>query len=146
MNPGLIGLSVALGVALLASITDIRERRIPNTLIVTGLVATSALAVVGGWWVDALAGSGLGMVLLALPRLVARDAVGLGDIKLAGVLGIGTGMVVIVVAIGIAVVAAMPVFLWCRPKAGCHRVLPFAPFLATGVAGHMAMRLAVGGG
>ncbi|MCY4115251.1 MAG: A24 family peptidase [Chloroflexi bacterium] len=146
MNPGLIGLSVALGVALLASITDIRERRIPNTLIVTGLVATSALAVVGGWWVDALAGSGLGMVLLALPRLVARDAVGLGDIKLAGVLGIGTGMAVIVVAIGIAVVAAMPVFVWGARSGRRCRVLPFSPFLATGVVGCMAVHLAAGGG
>ena len=100
MNSGLLGLSAALGVALIASVTDIRERRIPNVLILVGLVVVAAMVAVGGRWLDALIGSGLGMVLLVLPRLIARDAVGLGDIKLVGVLGLGAGMAGILVVIG----------------------------------------------
>ena len=42
MTPGLL---VALGVTLAASVTDIRERRIPNKLILVGLVIAAAIAV-----------------------------------------------------------------------------------------------------
>lgn len=146
MNSGLLGLSAALGVALLASVTDIRERRIPNVLILGGLVIVAAMVAMSGQWLDALIGSGLGMVLLALPRLIARDAVGLGDIKLVGVLGLGAGMSGIVVVVGLAVAAATPVVLWASRKGGHFRPLPFAPFLAMGVVGCMAVRFAAGGG
>ena len=146
MNLELVGLSTALGVALLASISDIRERRIPNALVLGGLLVAVAVVAMSGQWSDALLGSGLGMALLAFPRLVARDAVGFGDIKLMGVLGLGTGISGIVVVVGLAVGAATPVFVWGGRKGRCIRVLPFAPFLATGVAGCMVARLAAGGG
>ncbi len=144
MNPELTGLSAALGVALIASVTDIRERRIPNALIVVGLVVAAAIVTVSGVWLDALAGSGLGIATLALPRLVARDAVGLGDIKLVGVLGLDAGMAGIMIVIGLAVAVAMPVALWDRREQSCRRRIPFAPFLAVGVAGYLAVRFAVG--
>lgn len=146
MSLGLLGLSTALGVALLASITDIRERRIPNALILVGLVCAVSIVAMSGQWSDALLGSGFGMAILALPRMVARDAVGLGDIKLVGVLGLGAGIAGIAVVLGLAVVAAIPVFVWGGRNAGHFKVMPFAPFLATGVAGCMAVRLAAGGG
>ena len=146
MSLELLGLSTALGVALLASITDIRERRIPNVLILIGLLVAVSIAAIGGQWSDALLGSGFGMAFLAFPRLIARDAVGLGDIKLAGVLGLGAGIAGIAVVVGLAVVAAIPVFVWGGRTAGHFKVLPFAPFLAIGVAGCMAVRLAAGGG
>ena len=141
-----MGLSAALGVALLASVTDIRERRIPNALVLAGLVIAAALAAMSGRWSDALIGSGLGIAVLALPRLIARDAVGLGDIKLVGVLGLGAGISGIVVVVGLAVAAATPVVLWARRKGSHFRPLPFAPFLAMGVVGCMAVRFAAGGG
>ena len=141
-----MGLSAALGVALIASVTDIRERRIPNVLVLAGLVIAAALAAMSGRWLDALLGSALGMTLLALPRLVARDAVGLGDIKLVGVLGLGVGTAGIVVVVGLAVAVATPVALWASRKRGDFRPLPFAPFLAMGAVGCMAVRFAAGGG
>ena len=135
MNPELMGLSAALGIALIASVTDIRARRIPNALVLVGLVITAAMAAVGSRWADALIGSGVGMAVLVLPRLAARDAVGLGDIKLVGVLGLSAGMAGIIVVLAVAVAAAMPVVLWDRRKQPCPRRIPFAPFLALGVAG-----------
>ena len=146
MNLGLVGLSTALGVALLAAISDIRERRIPNALILIGLVVAVSIVAISGQWSDALLGSGIGMALLAFPRLMARDAVGFGDLKLVGVLGLGAGVSGIVVVVGLAVVAAIPVFVLGGRKARHFKVLPFAPFLATGVAGCMAVRLVAGGG
>ena len=146
MNSGLLELLVALGVALVASVTDIRERRIPNALVFVGLVIAAVIAATSGRWLDALLGSGLGMAVLALPRLVARDAVGLGDIKLAGVLGLSAGMSGIVVVVGLAVAAAMLVVLWERREGRSSGSLPFAPFLAVGVVGWMAVCLEVGVG
>ena len=144
MNSGLLELLVALGIALLASVTDIRERRIPNALILVGPVVAAAMAVIGGRWMDALIGSGLGMAVLALPRLIARDAIGLGDIKLVGVLGVSAGMAGIMIVIGIAVAAATPAALWNRCEEPNRRQLPFAPFLALGIAGCLAVHLAAG--
>ena len=146
MNSGLLGLSAALGVALIASVTDIRERRIPNVLILVGLVIVAAMVAMSGQWLDALIGSTLGMTVLTLPRLVSRDAVGLGDIKLAGVLGLGAGMAGTLVVVGLAVAAATPVVLWERGQGRNARHLPFAPFLALGVVGYIAARMAVGVG
>ena len=146
MSLGLLGLSTALGVALLASITDIRERRIPNVLILIGLLVAVSIAAIGGQWSDALLGSGFGMAMLAFPRLISRDAVGLGDIKLVGVMGLSAGMAGTLVVVGIAVGAATPVFVWGARSGRRCRVLPFSPFLATGVAGCVALRLAAGGG
>lgn len=146
MNLDLVGLSAALGIALLASITDIRERRIPNALILIGLLVAVSIAAIGGQWSDALLGSGFGIAMMALPRLVSRDAVGLGDVKLIGVLGLGAGMAGIVVVVGLAVAVATPIVLWAGAKEGDLRPLPFAPFLAVGVLGCVAVRFASGGG
>ena len=57
------GLLVALGVTLAASVTDIRERRIPNELILIGLVTAAAVAATSwtaGWrrWPGVRAGCG----------------------------------------------------------------------------------------
>ncbi len=128
------GLLVALGVTLAASVTDIRERRIPNELILIGLVIAAAVAATSGRWLDALAGGVLGVAILTLPRLVARDAVGLGDVKLAGVVGMGVGVTGVVAVVGVAVLTAAAVMGLVGLMSGGRRdrSLPFAPFLAAG--------------
>ena len=147
-DPYLPGLLVALGVTLAASVTDVRERRIPNALIVAGLIVTAALAMLCDRWLDAVAGGALGIGTLALPRLCARDAVGSGDIKLAGVVGIGVGVHGVFAVLGLAVAAALVVLgaqAACRRATG-ERQLPFAPYVALGVVGLTAVTLAAGGG
>ena len=138
-TPGLLG---AAGITFVAAVTDVRTRRIPNALVLVGLVTTPALVAIGGGWMDALIGAGLGMLVLALPRLVARNAVGLGDIKLMGVVGMGAGMAGTLMVIGLAVAFAMPMVLWTKRGNDDCRRLPFAPFLALGVVAWLAVRLA----
>ncbi|MCY3959287.1 MAG: A24 family peptidase [Chloroflexi bacterium] len=142
-DPYLLGLLAALAVTLAASVTDVRERRISNGLIVVGLVAAAALATTSGRWPDALAGSGLGMGTLALPRFIARDSVGFGDIKLVGVVGMSAGVSGVLAVIGLAIAAAAVALtvqiVRCRRTS--ERVIAFAPCLALGTAGHAAVAL-----
>ncbi len=141
-------LLVVLVVALAAAVTDVREWRIPNLLVGAGVIATAALAVSGGRWLDALAGGGVGMALMALPRLAAREAVGFGDIKLVGIVGLAAGVSGVIAVLCIAVAAATVALL---VQAGYRQAirnlrLPFAPCLALGVGGYLAALLHAGGG
>jgi len=142
-DPYLLGLLAALAVTLAASVTDVRERRISNGLIVVGLMAAAALAATSGRWPDALAGSGLGMGTLALPRFIARDSVGFGDIKLVGVVGMSAGVSGVLAVVGLAIaVAAVALPL---PRLRCRLtsapVIALAPCLALGTAGYAAVPL-----
>ena len=102
----LINVSIAVLVLLLAGavIEDIRSRRIPNVLVVSGIafaMTLHALALIQGsdslsgpaWW-SAPAGVGAGLAVM-LP-LYALRAMGAGDVKLMAMVGafIGPGPVV----------------------------------------------------
>jgi len=76
----------------IASVTDLRSRRIPNWLTVPGLLVGVALnSFFGGWggFKTSLLGAGLGLAVL-LPFVLVRS-LGAGDWKLAGALGAFTG-------------------------------------------------------
>jgi prepilin peptidase CpaA len=78
--------------AVIAAWTDLRSRRIPNWLTVSGLVLGLTLSVILGKWAGletSLEGAGLGLLLL-LPFVLLRS-LGAGDWKLAGALGAFTG-------------------------------------------------------
>jgi leader peptidase (prepilin peptidase)/N-methyltransferase len=125
-------------VAMLAAVTvtDLDRRVIPNRiLIVAGLIATGITAVAAP---DSLAeraiaalaaGAALGVIAVAYP-----GGMGLGDVKLAAVMGL---------YLGVAVVAALLVAFVAGALAGFVLVLrhglparkqtiPFGPFLAAG--------------
>jgi prepilin peptidase CpaA len=82
----------AVVLAVIAAWTDLRSRRIPNWLTVSGLVVgLAANAAISGW--SGLKESLLGMVVglgLLLPFVLLRS-LGAGDWKLAGALGSFTG-------------------------------------------------------
>ena len=74
-------------VVLVAVWWDLRERRVPNVLTLTGLALALGLRVLGGFdpLVSGLFGAGLGL-LLGLP-LVALGGLGGGDAKLMATVG-----------------------------------------------------------
>jgi len=90
-------LAGALLLAILAGWTDLRSRRIPNWLTVSGAaVGVVANTVLGGW--AGLKTSLLGLVLglgLLLPLVLLRS-LGAGDWKLSGALGAFTGPTVLI--------------------------------------------------
>ena len=107
----------------LAVVYDLRERRIPNA--VTASAALLALAL-GGLEPARLAAGAAAGAFLGVPALVCPDGMGLGDAKLAGVMGLALGPPV-AVAILVACGAGTAYGLVARAA-----TLPFAPFLALG--------------
>jgi leader peptidase (prepilin peptidase) / N-methyltransferase len=124
------------GLALVVTVTDLRSRLIPDLPLLAALtMAISVCAIdhsgsIGG---RLLAGAAAGGFLLAA-ALVRPDGMGLGDVKLAGVLGVYLGARVIeamVVAFAAGALAGV-VVLVRHGWEGRRRTIAFGPFLALG--------------
>jgi len=116
--------------------SDLRERIIPNSAIAAGAIAAIAIAAAtdpGEIGARALCAAAAGGFLLA-PALSKPRSMGMGDVKLAAVLGL---------FLGPAVVTAMLVAFFAGSLAGLQlairhgraartMAIPFAPFLALG--------------
>jgi prepilin peptidase CpaA len=107
----------AILVAFCAGVLDWRDRRIPNWLTVSGLVAGMAVnGILAGWpgLKSALLGALLGLGLL-MPFVLLRS-LGAGDWKLAGALGACLGprqlIAVLVGTILLAGIMALAVVIW----------------------------------
>jgi leader peptidase (prepilin peptidase)/N-methyltransferase len=126
-------------VTLLVPVTliDLDERIIPNRLLLPGAVVGLALvvAVQPGDLVEHLiaavaAGGFLLLAVLAYPR-----GMGLGDVKLAGVMGIYLGRAVgpaMLVALVSGTVVGLAIIARKGAKEGRKTAVPFGPFLALG--------------
>lgn len=81
-------ISLLLAILATACWCDIRERRIPNLLVVIGLVAAVITATIDGGLSALLeSSSGFSAGLLAMLPFFALRLVGAGDVKLVGVVG-----------------------------------------------------------
>jgi prepilin peptidase CpaA len=70
-----------------AMVSDVRTERIPNVLILAGLVLGLALRGLGGWDLLFLSVAGAAVALLVTVPLFALGAIGGGDAKLFAVVG-----------------------------------------------------------
>lgn len=123
--------------ALLAvTLTDLDRRVIPNKVLLVAAVLGVAIAAIGDpsslperAMAAAAAGGGLLLVVLAYPR-----GMGLGDVKLAAVMGLFLGRNVapaILVALLVGSVVGLVLIARHGPAAR-KRAIPFGPFLALG--------------
>jgi leader peptidase (prepilin peptidase)/N-methyltransferase len=114
---------------------DIEQRILPNRILlpVTVFVLAAQIAFFPDHAVEWLLAGLTAAAFLAAPRVVRRDGMGMGDIKLAVLLGVATGWSVFT-AIIIGCLAMIPVALWMLRRDGSIRgaTLPFGPFLAFG--------------
>jgi leader peptidase (prepilin peptidase)/N-methyltransferase len=95
---------VALAVGTLATCTDLARREIPNALTAGGALAAIAVGLVmdpGGEPARLAAGVGAAGLLL-VAALARPGGMGLGDVKLAGVLGLCLGPTAVVWALVVA--------------------------------------------
>jgi leader peptidase (prepilin peptidase)/N-methyltransferase len=136
-DPGQLALGLVF-VAMLAAITltDLERRVIPNVILLAGTVAAVVLVAVTDpssfperAIAAAAAGGGLLAIALAYPR-----GMGMGDVKLAAVMGLYLGSAV-APALLIAVLAgtAVGVGVMLMRGSGARKLaVPFGPFLALG--------------
>jgi len=129
---GLVFVTVLVAITL----TDLDRRVIPNKILLVAAVAGVAIAAIGDpsslperAIAAAAAGGGLFLVALAYPK-----GMGLGDVKLAAVMGLFLGRNV-APAILVALLAGSIVGLAIIARHGAaarKRAIPFGPFLALG--------------
>jgi leader peptidase (prepilin peptidase) / N-methyltransferase len=118
------------------TISDLRTRRIPDAALAAGLAIAVALCLLsdpGDVPGRLLAGAAAGGFLLAA-ALIRPDGMGLGDVKLVGVLGVYLGgRVAGALLIAFAAGSAAGLLLLARHGLSARsRTIPFAPFLAFG--------------
>jgi leader peptidase (prepilin peptidase) / N-methyltransferase len=132
---GLLG-AFFLAVLAVVTRTDLERRLIPNRVVLPATaVVLAGQAAIAPDRVPEFVLAGLGAAcFLALPLLVSPQGVGMGDVKLALLLGVMLGRYVsvsLVVAFLAAFVAAVIILL--RRGAGARREsFAFGPFLAVG--------------
>jgi leader peptidase (prepilin peptidase) / N-methyltransferase len=123
--------------AALAAI-DVEERRIPNAIVLPAAAGMLALQVALAperaleWTLAALGAAGLLLVL----ALVNPAGLGMGDVKLALLLGAALGgSVVAALVVGSSLAALCGLLRLARHGAAARRsTFPYAPFLAAGAA------------
>lgn len=138
---GLMACFLALVAAL--AVIDIRHRIIPNRVVYPAL-ALAAAVILAGW---ALHGgldaprAGLGFLLygggLLLVAFVSPAGMGMGDVKLAALIGLvlgalGLAHVGVAAGVGIALGGVGAILALILGRAGRKSAMPFGPFLAAG--------------
>ncbi|HEX8051986.1 MAG TPA: prepilin peptidase [Thermoleophilaceae bacterium] len=115
---------------------DLEHRIIPNKIVVPMAVfGIGATAVVrSDFLVEALIGGAAAFTFMFLIALVHPKGMGMGDVKLAGVMGIFLGLSVVpALVLGFLTGSLVGVAVIARyGAAGRKRGVPFAPFLALG--------------
>jgi leader peptidase (prepilin peptidase)/N-methyltransferase len=143
-RPATAALAWAAGAAVVLGAVDLASHRLPDrvtfpTAAVCAVSLVADAAVVGSWGalVRALAAAVAAFALAAAARAISPDALGLGDVKLLGLLGLllgwfGWGVLLTGVFLGLLVGAAVSLVLLATRRAGWRTALPFGPPLLIG--------------
>jgi leader peptidase (prepilin peptidase) / N-methyltransferase len=139
-HPSVTGMALSIALILIvvpAALIDLDHRIIPNRLTLLGAIGAIAL----GLALDPaseperlIAGAAAGGFLL-IAALAYPGGMGMGDVKLAGVLGLFLGPAVapaILIALLAGVLAGAVVIARSGVRAGRKTAVPFGPFLALG--------------
>jgi leader peptidase (prepilin peptidase)/N-methyltransferase len=122
------------GVLAVVSVVDVRRRIIPNRIVLpAAAIILAARTIVHPSVVWLVAGAGAAGFLL--PAAIARPGgMGMGDVKLALLLGVAVGRTVpLALVVALAAAAVPSIALLVRHGARGRTIgIPFAPFLALG--------------
>ncbi len=120
--------------AVLAAI-DIEHRLLPNRILFPAflVVVVAQVAIAPDRAVEWLLAGLAAAVFLALPLIIRRDAMGMGDVKLALLLGAIVGWKVFpAIVIGCFAMLPFALAMLVRDRSIKGATLPFGPFLAFG--------------
>jgi leader peptidase (prepilin peptidase) / N-methyltransferase len=119
------------------AVIDLDVRRIPNALTGPAAILAVALGAVldPGHLPEQLAAGAGALLFFYLPALIHKKGMGMGDVKLVGVLGLYLGRAVapaIFIALILGVVVGAGVVAMKGVSDGRRTKIPFGPFLALG--------------
>jgi prepilin signal peptidase PulO-like enzyme (type II secretory pathway) len=121
--------------ALLSAI-DLRHRLLPNIIVGPAAVAIALVVAVGEWHhiVPHLAAAGIAGGILFVLAIANPGGMGMGDAKLAFLIGIALGgrTIAAMVFTSGALIALAIVLVAMRGRAGLKAKIPFGPLLALG--------------
>ncbi len=144
LRPATAALAWAAGAAVVLGATDLIGHRLPDRVTYPAYAVCSAAlladaAVHGTWGALLTAGAAGATALLVggLGWLVSPQGLGLGDVKLLGLLGLllgwfGWGVLMAGVFLGLLTGAALSVVLLLTRRAGWRTAIPFGPPLLAG--------------
>lgn len=153
LRPATVALAWAAGAAVVLAAVDLAAHRLPDRVLLPAVVvcgtALFADAVVLGTWLPLARAAAAAAALVVVPgvvRLVAPAALGFGDVKLLGLIGLvlgwfGGGVVLAGIFLGLLVGALASVALVVVGRATWRSAVPFGPPLLVGA----VLALLVGG-
>jgi leader peptidase (prepilin peptidase) / N-methyltransferase len=134
----------------LLTVVDLQHRLLPNRVVLPTLVVGAALllvaAAIDGLWVEllrAVAGAAVLFAVHLVLAVISPSGLGMGDVKLAAVLGLflgwlGWGVVLLGAVAGFVVQAVVALALLALGRVGRDSDLPFSPAMLVGAALSMA--------
>jgi prepilin signal peptidase PulO-like enzyme (type II secretory pathway) len=131
-----INLVLFIGICVPISIIDLKERKIPDILVLVGLIAFLATRIFIytdiSWWV--VLDTAVGFTSIFILRFATKGGIGLGDAKLSGLMGFLLGLFYWGIAMFIASLVGVIVgmLLISLKKIKRNEGIPFAPLLAFG--------------
>ncbi len=150
LSPDTLLLALAASLLLLVTVIDLERQLVLNSVLAVGLPLGLAAAPLWsadtrepiwdlggppvGVLLDAAAAGGIGLVLFLALFLAFRGGMGMGDVKLAGVIGVwvgtqGLGVALFVTAISGGIVGVFLLVMGIRDR---RDPVPYGPFLALG--------------
>ena len=134
-DPALIPALVLVCALVSLAIIDLEHRLLPNVLVGPAALAGLALSIVAdpaGWWAYPASALVLAAAMLGL-ALIRPGGMGMGDVKMAGMLGAFLGpYAALAVFLGALVGAVTGGLLMAAGKAQRQSALPFGTFMALG--------------
>jgi leader peptidase (prepilin peptidase) / N-methyltransferase len=139
---GAVGV-VFFGALATLAVKDLEARRIPNAVVLpaTAVVLVAVAALRPSHLLEAVVAALAAGTFLFLPSLVSKSAVGMGDVKLAFLLGAALGRgVVLALLLGCLAASAAGIVLIVRHGSAARKAaVAFAPFLVLGAVAAVAL-------
>lgn len=112
-------------------LSDLLYRTIPDQIVYSALAIALLWLIVNQQWLSILSGLGAALFFLLLVLLTRWQGMGLGDVKLAGLMGLILGFPKIIVALYLAFLtgALVGVILILTKRKRWKSEIPFGPFL-----------------
>jgi leader peptidase (prepilin peptidase)/N-methyltransferase len=142
----LIGIAA---VALWLAVIDARTQRIPNRIVLPSILIAAVLFAAFSWAIagQALLAATISFAVLLVLNLVSRGQLGMGDVKLAALLGLGLGAIgwgywLLGLSLGFVFggLGATVLLARSRGRVGLKSYFAYGPYLVAGalVAGALA--------